>query len=223
MQTRLPRLSTTSTFGTNPVHDRLGWDDWPAFRPNPSRADQRIIIANTWCLSVSRDAHFVMFSFMISSWLGRYLIKRFNFFVNRFVPMAVDSKDVLTPQVMEHYRKALPTPDAQSACAALPGAIVGASDWLGFIWDDRRAFSDLPAFVLWGMKDIAFRRKELERWRSELTNPEVHEFPDCGHFPGRRGPRPATAATSVFHDSDLALANTCVELGRTHSPPSCRI
>ena len=150
-------------------------------RTHPERV-KRIVIANTWCWPVSRDPHFVMFSFMMSSWLGRYLIKHFNFFVNRVVPMAVGSKDLLTPQVMEHYRNAQPTPDARSACAALPGAIVGATDWLDSIWDDRNAFSDLPALLLWGMKDIAFRRKELERWQSELTDTEVHEFADCGHF-----------------------------------------
>ncbi len=149
---------------------------------------KRIVIANTWCWPVSRDPHFVVFSFMMSSWLGRFLIKRFNFFVNRVMPMAVGSKDVLTPQVMEHYRNALPTPSARSACAALPGAIVGATDWLGSIWDDRYTFSDLPALILWGMKDIAFRSKELKQWQSELTNPEVHEFADCGHFLAEEAP-----------------------------------
>lgn len=156
-------------------------------RTHPERIN-RIVIANTWCWPVSRDPHFVMFSFMMSSWLGRYLIRRFNFFVNRVVPMAVGSKDVLTPQVMEHYRNAQPTPDARSACAALPGAIIGATDWLGTIWEDRKAFADLPALILWGMKDIAFRRKELERWQSELTNSEVHEFQDCGHFLAEEAP-----------------------------------
>ena len=95
---------------------------------------------------------------------------------------------MVTPQVMEHYRNAQPTLDTRSACAALPGAIVEATDWLGSIWDDRKAFTDLPALVLWGMKDIAFRRKELARWQSELTNSEVHEFEDCGHFLAEEDP-----------------------------------
>ena len=66
--------------------------------------------------------------------------------------MVVGGKDVLTPQAMQHYRNAHPTPDARSACAALLGAIVGANDWLRSIWDDRNAFSDLPELILWGMK-----------------------------------------------------------------------
>ena len=150
-------------------------------RSHPDRV-KRIVIANTWCWPVSRDPHFAMFSFMMASWIGRFLIKRFNFFVNRVLPMAVGRKDALTPQIMAHYRNALPTPDARSACAAFPGYIVGATDWIGSIWDDRDSFSDLPALILWGMKDIAFRKKELERWKSELTDFDAYEFEDCGHF-----------------------------------------
>ena len=159
---------------------------------------KRIVIANTWCWPVSRDPHFVMFSFMMSSWVGRYLIKRRNFFVNRVMPMAVGRKDVLTPEVMEHYRIAQPTQDSRSASAALPGAIIGETEWLGSIWDDRKAFTQKPALVLWGMQDIAFRRKELERWKSEMSDFEVHEFEDCGHFLAEECPERVLSALSSF-------------------------
>ena len=45
-----------------------------------------------------------------------------------------------------------------------------------------------PALVLWGNKDIAFRTKELDRWRAELADCEVHEFADCGHFLAEEAP-----------------------------------
>ena len=156
-------------------------------RTHPDRV-KRLIIANTWCWPVSRDPHFVFFSYMMSSWIGQLLIKRFNAFVNRVVPMAVGRKHVLTPQMMEHYRNAQPTPDTRAASAALPRAIVGETDWLGSIWDDRETFTQIPALILWGLKDIAFRRKELERWQSELAEFETHEFEDCGHFLAEENP-----------------------------------
>ena len=46
----------------------------------------------------------------------------------------------------------------------------------------RATFADKPALLLWGLRDIAFRRQELEAWQSALTDTEVHEFEDYGHF-----------------------------------------
>ena len=149
---------------------------------------KRIVIANTWCWPVNRDLHFWFFSSMMASPLGQYLIKRRNFFVNGVMPRATGNKDALTEEAMEHYRRAQPTPAERAASAALPGHIVGATDWLREIWDERATFISKPALVLWGNKDIAFRTKELDRWREELADCEGHEFADCGHFLAEEAP-----------------------------------
>ena len=99
---------------------------------------------------------------------------------------------------MAHYRNAQPSPAARSASAALPGYIVGASDWLRSIWQDRAAFADKPALILWGLKDIAFRRKELERWRYALREVQVHELEDCGHFLAEEAPGRVVEALRTF-------------------------
>ena len=150
-------------------------------RQSPDRI-KRLVIANTWCWPVNRDLHFWFFSKMMSGPLGQYLIKRRNYFVNGVMPRAVGSKDSLSEEAMEHYRQAQPSPAEREANAALPGYIVGATDWLGTIWDGRSAFNEKPTLILWGNKDIAFRTKELDRWKSEFVDAEVHEFADCGHF-----------------------------------------
>ena len=156
-------------------------------RRHPARV-KRLVIANTWCWPVSRDPHFWFFSRMMASPLGQYLIKRRNFFVNGVMPKAVGNKDALSVEVMEHYRRAQPSPAERAANAALPGFIVGATEWLGEIWEERSAFVGKPALVLWGAKDIAFRTKELDRWKSELSDCEVLEFADCGHFLAEEAP-----------------------------------
>ena len=148
----------------------------------------KLVITNTWCWPVNRELHFRFFSSMMASPLGQYLIKRRNYFVNGVMPRAVGDKAVLSPEVMEHYRRAQPSPDDRAANAALPGHIVGATDWLRSIWDERSAFCAKPALVFWGAKDIAFRSKELDRWRSELSDVKVYEFADCGHFLAEEAP-----------------------------------
>ncbi len=166
-------------------------------RRHPERV-RRLVIANTWCWPVHDDFHFSSFSFFMSSRVGQYLLRRHNMFVRMVMPMAVGDRRVLTPEIMAHYRNALPTPDARAAMAAFPGHIVGASDWLRSIWDDRAAFADKPALLLWGLKDIAFRSRELERWKSALRNFELHEFEDCGHFLAEEAPDRVVSALRDF-------------------------
>ena len=134
----------------------------------------------------------------MSSWIGQYLLRRHNVFVNLVMPRAVGDRSVLTPDIMAHYRSAQPSPAARAASAALPGYIVGASDRLGSIWQDRAAFADKPALILWGLKDIAFRRKELERWKSALQHIELHELEDCGHFLAEEAPGNVVEALRTF-------------------------
>ena len=157
-------------------------------RRRPERV-KRIVIANTWCWPVADDFHFIFFSFLMSSWLGQFMVKRRNMFVTKVMPKAVGDKSCLIPEVLAHYANAQPTPRDRAALAAFPGHIVGASNWLRAIWRDRATFADKPALILWGHKDIAFRTKELKQWRSALSNADIHEFPDCGHFLAEEAPK----------------------------------
>ncbi|MYE36352.1 MAG: alpha/beta fold hydrolase [Rhodobacteraceae bacterium] len=170
-------------------------------RRHPERV-RRLVIANSWCWPVSDDFHFKSFSFLMSSWIGQYLIRHHNMFVNKVMPKAVGDRSILTPEIMTHYRNAQPSPAARAANAALPGYITGASDWLCSIWGDRGAFVDKPVLLLWGLKDIAFRRKELERWKSELPNHKLYIFEDCGHFLAEEAPDRVISAIRDFLEQE---------------------
>jgi cis-3-alkyl-4-acyloxetan-2-one decarboxylase len=39
-----------------------------------------------------------------------------------------------------------------------------------------------PTMILWGMQDFCFTPAFLQRWRQELPDAEVHEFPAAGHW-----------------------------------------
>ena len=101
----------------------IGFD----FARRPGRV-RRLIIANTWAWPVSGDPHFVRFSSMMSSRIGRFLILRLNIFVNMVLPKAVGNRSIMTKAIMHHYRRAQATPFERNANAALPRYIIGASE-----------------------------------------------------------------------------------------------
>lgn len=59
--------------------------------------------------------------------------------------------------------------------------------WLGALWADRQKLTDKPTLVLWGMKDIAFREKELNRWIELFPTATVKRFETAGHFVQEEG------------------------------------
>ncbi len=181
-------------------------------RRYPDRV-RRLILSNTWCWPVNTDRHFLMFSRMMSSPVGRFLNQRCNFFVNQVMPRAVGDRKSLTPEVMRHYRQAQPDSSSRLACAALPGHIIGASDWLDSIWSARHSFVDKPSLVLWGLKDIAFRQKELSTWQSELTDSICHTFGRCGHFLAEEAPDSVTQLIAEFM---RGIPTNYVGSGRKH-------
>ena len=166
-------------------------------RRHPDRV-RRLILANTWCWPVNTDRHFIMFSRMMSSPVGRFLNRRLNFFVTQVMPRAVGDRKALSQEIMRHYRQAQPDPESRGACAAFPGHIIGASDWLESIWSERDSFVNKPSLVLWGQKDIAFRQKEMNIWQAELTNCECHTFDQCGHFLAEEIPDSVTLLLAEF-------------------------
>jgi haloalkane dehalogenase len=64
----------------------------------------------------------------------------------------------------------------------MPKSIIGSSQWLGGLWSRKEVLRSIPALILWGKRDIAFRDKELATWREAFERVEVHEFDQVGHY-----------------------------------------
>lgn len=164
-----------------------------AARARPERI-RGLVVLNSWCWPVSDILRFRLFSATMSSGLARHLVERHNLFVRGLMPLGVGRREVLTREVMAHYAHAQSDAAARAASVALPGYITGASDWLANVWQGRRVFADKPALVLWGLKDPAFRRDQLQVWQAALTNCRTRELRDCGHFVAEEAPDEVGAA-----------------------------
>lgn len=148
---------------------------------HPERV-KRLVVLNTWLWDVSDDWYYQAFSGFMGGPVGRWLCRNQNGFVRFVVPVAYGDKRHLTPEKHRHYFDALPTPDSRKGTWVFPGQIIGASDWLGGLWSQRGVLADKPMMIAWGMKDIAFREKELRQWMAAFPQTQVTRFERAGHY-----------------------------------------
>lgn len=143
---------------------------------------KRIIIMNTWMWSVKGDPYYERFSNFMGGSVGRFLIKRFNFFVRVIMKKAMGDKSKLPKSIHRHYFKPLENPMDRKGCWTFPKQIIESSSWLSNLWLQKGKIKDKPALILWGMKDIAFRKQELNKWAELFSDSKIIRFDDAGHF-----------------------------------------
>ena len=148
---------------------------------NPDNV-RRIVVINSWMWSVIDDSHHTRFSKFMGSFFGRFLIKRFNFYVKVVMKMGINDKSNFPKEVRQHYLNPLKKSADRKGCWTLPKEVIGSSEWLENLWMNRDKISSIPALFIWGMKDIAFREKELATWESLFTNSKTIRLDNIGHF-----------------------------------------
>jgi haloalkane dehalogenase len=154
---------------------------------NPERI-RNLVITNTWLWPVRNDWYYRLFSGFMGGLLGRWLIRHNNFFAATLMPSLYGDKTRLTSEIHRHYLEPLARPEERKGCWILPGQIIGASDWLQELWDRRTVLQDKEILIAWGMRDIAFREKELDTWVRAFPRARVIRFGDCGHFVSEEKP-----------------------------------
>lgn len=162
-----------------------------------------LIILNTWAWPVNRDPYYIAFSRFVGGPIGRMLIRRYNFFANSIMKKAFGDPARLTPAVHAHYLNALASPADRKGCLVFPGQIIGATPWLANLHDRLSVLKDTPALIVWGIKDIAFREKELKRWETIFSHARSIRVPHSGHFVQEEAPDELAEAVIPFLDEAL--------------------
>jgi haloalkane dehalogenase len=140
---------------------------------------RRVVIMNTWMWPVKGDPHFERFSAFMGGAAGRFLIRRFNVLGRVLMKRLCET---MTPEVHRHYLKPLENPLERKGSWTFLAEIVRSTGWLDSLWERREMIRNIPALILWGKRDAAFRQSELERWMAEFLEQKVFVFDDAGHF-----------------------------------------
>jgi haloalkane dehalogenase len=120
---------------------------------------------------------------MMGKGIGKFMIRYFNIFGKMVVKKAMADKHKLTRKIHKQYYKALSKPSERKGCYVFPREIVHSGKWLDSLWQQRQKINTLSTTFIWGMKDIAFKQKELDFWLSNWKNAEVVKLENAGHYP----------------------------------------
>jgi haloalkane dehalogenase len=138
------------------------------------------VIGNTWSWPKA-DPGTQIFSRLLGSPVGGYLIKQRNVFVEKIVPANVKRRK-LPSEVMDAYRGPFPTPASRTPLHVFPRQILASRPFLAEIERDLPKLSDRPALILWPTKDIAFREPERKRWEEIFPNHRTVILQGAGHY-----------------------------------------
>ena len=140
-----------------------------------------LVLMNTWFWRTDRLAMRLFSRVMSSRPLQRRILER-NLFVERLMPRSVAHP--LEAEVLDHYRRAQPTPQARWGVAEFPRQILASGAWLERLARQApRALGNKPVLLVWGMKDPGFgSRKVIERWQRSFPSAEVVVLADANHY-----------------------------------------
>lgn len=147
---------------------------------HPERV-RNLVVMNTWMWPLDDDPHFTG-SKLFHGALGRFLYEHLAFSARVMLPSAMGDKSKLTRSVHRHYLKPWRTAAERHGTWVLAREVIGSSAWYASLWQRRERIRDLPALILWGMKDFAFRQRELERMAAVFRTPQVKAYESYGHF-----------------------------------------
>jgi haloalkane dehalogenase len=140
-----------------------------------------LVLGNTWLWPADALSFKAFSKLMGSSPMQRRILEE-NFFVERIMPFSMARK--LTPQEMDHYRRAQPSPQARRGVAEMPKQILAARPLLERLSREVPGrLGSKPALLVWGMKDLAFRPKAfLPKMRSNFPDHVMVELPAAKHY-----------------------------------------
>ena len=144
---------------------------------------KRLIVLNTWMWNVDNDPYYIKFSNLMGGTVGAFLNRNFNVFGKVILKQVFADKKNLPPAIHQHYLKQFNSPAERKGVYVFPREIVASGAWLEGLWNQRDKINKIPTTFIWGMKDIAFRQQELDKWVANWTNPKVITLQTAGHYP----------------------------------------
>ena len=131
---------------------------------------------------------------------------------NVFTELFLIRGSKLDAATAEGYRAPHPTPEDRAGIARFPQLIPETDDrdheaWstMAAIEDGLSALADRPALVMWALKDPAFRKEHMERWKQLFRWVDgPHVLPGVKHYLQEEAPREILERIRAWADPQFA-------------------
>lgn len=163
------------------------------------RQVRRLVLLNTWMWPFDDDPAMTRNARLAGGRVGRFLYRHLNASLRILMPGAYGARRKLTRAV--HRQCLAPFPDADSRGRVLwplARALLASRAHYQSLWQSRAALRDLPAQIIWGMKDPALPPRLLGRWREALPHAHIAELATAGHWPHEEAPAEVAAQIAAF-------------------------
>ena len=153
-----------------------------------------LVIGNTFGWPVRGEKTFERFSkLMGSTFPGGVLVKRLDLFTRVFVPGGIKRKK-LSKAEKAMYRGPHPTPRSRIPVHVLPREILAAHQLLSDVEQGLPSLAHLPALIVWGDRDQAFKEPQRRRWEQTFPNHQTVILHGASHYIQEDAPEEIVAA-----------------------------
>jgi haloalkane dehalogenase len=171
-------------------------------RPELFRA---LVIGNTWAWPVERATSIERFSKFMGGPIGGFLIHRLNVFVNVFIPGGMKRKKP-SREVMEAYRGPFTRPESRKPVHVFPREILASREYLAEVERNLARLHDFPVLIVWGDRDVAFRKPELQRFEQRFPRHRTIMLRGAGHYIQEEAPEEIAAAIESWWREEASRA-----------------
>ena len=180
------------------VHDYGGPIGLPLALADHSRV-ARLVLVNTWMWPFDDDPDMLRKARLAGGPVGRLLYNYANASLRLIMPSAYGDRSTLTPAIHRQYLEVFRDRRARVAVLhALARALLQSRAFYADLYARIDRLRDLPALIIWGMKDTAFVPSQLMRWETHLPQAEVRRLPFAGHWPHEEAPDEVLDAVEAF-------------------------
>ncbi len=143
---------------------------------------RHIVLLNTFMWPLRGDIQAEKIAKSADSGFKRWLQLKHNFAVKVGFKSRLKDRGHFTKQILAHYLGPFEAPEKRHGPIGYAKSLISSGPWFQQLWDRKDALRNIPALLLWGMKDDVFGESAIMKWQDVWPEAKVRRFKNNGHY-----------------------------------------